>query len=37
MASCARLALATGGDDFDSLMGDLQAKVFGKLPDETWF
>src|SRR5215813_13283998 len=27
----------TGGDDFDSLMGDLQAKVFDRLPDETWF
>lgn len=27
----------TGGDDFDSLMGDLQTKVFGRLPDETWF
>jgi glyoxylase-like metal-dependent hydrolase (beta-lactamase superfamily II) len=26
-----------GGDDFDSLMGDLQAKVFDQLPDETWF
>jgi glyoxylase-like metal-dependent hydrolase (beta-lactamase superfamily II) len=27
----------TGGSDFDSLMADLQAKVFGKLPDQTWF
>jgi len=27
----------TGGSDFDSLMADLQAKVFDKLPDETWF
>jgi hypothetical protein len=26
----------TGGDDFDSLMRDLQAKVFDRLPDETW-
>jgi glyoxylase-like metal-dependent hydrolase (beta-lactamase superfamily II) len=23
--------------DFESLMGDLQAKVFDRLPDETWF
>jgi glyoxylase-like metal-dependent hydrolase (beta-lactamase superfamily II) len=27
----------TGGDDFDSLMGDLQAKLFDRLPDDTWF
>ncbi|MGH3712104.1 MAG: MBL fold metallo-hydrolase [Micromonosporaceae bacterium] len=27
----------TGGDDFDSLMGDLQTKVFDRLPDDTWF
>jgi glyoxylase-like metal-dependent hydrolase (beta-lactamase superfamily II) len=27
----------TGGDDFDSLMRDLQTKVFDRLPDETWF
>ncbi|MGH3731074.1 MAG: MBL fold metallo-hydrolase [Micromonosporaceae bacterium] len=27
----------TGGDDFDSLMGDLQAKVFDRHPDDTWF
>jgi glyoxylase-like metal-dependent hydrolase (beta-lactamase superfamily II) len=27
----------TGGDDFDSLMHDLQTKVFDRLPDETWF
>jgi glyoxylase-like metal-dependent hydrolase (beta-lactamase superfamily II) len=27
----------TGGDDFDSLMADLQAKVFDRLPDDTWF
>ncbi|HEX5016908.1 MAG TPA: MBL fold metallo-hydrolase [Actinomycetes bacterium] len=27
----------TSPDDFDSLMGDLQAKVFDRLPDETWF
>jgi glyoxylase-like metal-dependent hydrolase (beta-lactamase superfamily II) len=27
----------TGGSDFDSLMADLQAKVFDKLPDQTWF
>jgi glyoxylase-like metal-dependent hydrolase (beta-lactamase superfamily II) len=27
----------TGGDDFDSLMADLQARVFDVLPDETWF
>ena len=27
----------TGGDDFDSLMRDLKAKVFDRLPDETWF
>jgi glyoxylase-like metal-dependent hydrolase (beta-lactamase superfamily II) len=27
----------TGGEDFDSLMRDLQAKVFDKLPDQTWF
>ena len=23
--------------DFGSLMDDLEAKVFGKLPDESWF
>ena len=27
----------TGDDDFDSLMADLQNKVFDRLPDETWF
>jgi glyoxylase-like metal-dependent hydrolase (beta-lactamase superfamily II) len=27
----------TSPDDFDSLMRDLQAKVFDRLPDETWF
>jgi glyoxylase-like metal-dependent hydrolase (beta-lactamase superfamily II) len=27
----------TRGEDFDSLMADLQAKVFDRLPDETWF
>lgn len=27
----------TGGDDFDSLMTDLQRKVFDRLPDDTWF
>ena len=27
----------TSGDDFDSLMHDLQTKVFDRLPDETWF
>jgi glyoxylase-like metal-dependent hydrolase (beta-lactamase superfamily II) len=27
----------TGGDDFDSLMHDLQTKVFDRMPDETWF
>lgn len=27
----------TGGDDFDSLMGDLQSKIFDRLPDDTWF
>jgi glyoxylase-like metal-dependent hydrolase (beta-lactamase superfamily II) len=27
----------TGGEDFDSLMDDLQEKVFDLLPDETWF
>jgi glyoxylase-like metal-dependent hydrolase (beta-lactamase superfamily II) len=26
----------TGGDDFDSLMADLQAKIFDRLADETW-
>ncbi|MGH3508096.1 MAG: MBL fold metallo-hydrolase [Nocardioidaceae bacterium] len=26
----------TGGEDFDSLMHDLQTKVFDRLPDETW-
>ena len=24
-------------EDFTSLMDDLEAKVFGRLPDETWF
>ena len=27
----------TSPDDFSSLMDDLEAKVFGRLPDETWF
>jgi glyoxylase-like metal-dependent hydrolase (beta-lactamase superfamily II) len=27
----------TSGGDFDSLMGDLQHKVFDRLPDDTWF
>jgi len=27
----------TNPDDFKSLMDDLEAKVFGRLPDETWF
>jgi glyoxylase-like metal-dependent hydrolase (beta-lactamase superfamily II) len=27
----------TSGDDFDSLMHDLQTKVFDRMPDETWF
>lgn len=27
----------TNPDDFTSLMDDLEAKVFGRLPDETWF
>ena len=27
----------SGGEDFDTLMADLQAKVFDRLPDETWF
>ena len=27
----------TTADDFESLMGDLQAKVFDRFPDETWF
>jgi len=26
----------TSGDDFDSLMNDLQRKIFHRLPDETW-
>ena len=26
----------TGGEDFDSLMRDLQTKVFDRLPDSTW-
>ncbi len=26
-----------GPEDFDSLMADLRAKVFDRLPDETWF
>lgn len=26
----------TGGGDFDSLMHDLQTKIFERLPDETW-
>ena len=27
----------TSPEEFDSLMADLQAKVFDRLPDETWF
>jgi len=27
----------TNPNDFKSLMDDLEAKVFGRLPDETWF
>jgi glyoxylase-like metal-dependent hydrolase (beta-lactamase superfamily II) len=27
----------TSDEDFDSLMRDLQAKVFARLPDDTWF
>jgi glyoxylase-like metal-dependent hydrolase (beta-lactamase superfamily II) len=27
----------TSPEDFDRLMGDLETKVFGRLPDETWF
>jgi glyoxylase-like metal-dependent hydrolase (beta-lactamase superfamily II) len=27
----------TSPTDFNSLMDDLEAKVFGRLPDETWF
>jgi glyoxylase-like metal-dependent hydrolase (beta-lactamase superfamily II) len=27
----------TNPTDFNSLMDDLEAKVFGRLPDETWF
>jgi glyoxylase-like metal-dependent hydrolase (beta-lactamase superfamily II) len=27
----------TGGDEFDSIMHDLQTKIFDPLPDETWF
>jgi len=27
----------TSPEDFDSLMADLQAKVFDRLPDDTWF
>lgn len=27
----------TRPEDFDSLMADLQARVFDALPDETWF
>ena len=27
----------TNPEDFQSLMGDLEAKVFDQLPDETWF
>jgi glyoxylase-like metal-dependent hydrolase (beta-lactamase superfamily II) len=27
----------TRGEDFDSLMRDIQTKVFDRLPDETWF
>jgi len=27
----------TNPTDFDSLMTDLETKVFGRLPDETWF
>ncbi len=26
----------SGGDDFDSLMDDLEQRVFGVLPDDTW-
>lgn len=26
----------TPGEEFESLMSDLEAKVFGVLPDETW-
>ena len=26
----------TGAKNFTSLMDDLEAKVFGRLPDETW-
>lgn len=27
----------TNPQDFASLMGDLETKIFGRLPDETWF
>ena len=27
----------TGAEDFTSLMNDLEEKIFGKLPDDTWF
>jgi glyoxylase-like metal-dependent hydrolase (beta-lactamase superfamily II) len=27
----------TSPGDFDSLMRDVQARVFARLPDETWF
>lgn len=27
----------TSSEDFDTLMADLQAKLFDRLPDETWF
>ncbi|GGK23795.1 hydrolase [Pilimelia terevasa] len=27
----------TSPEDFDSLMSDLERKVFGRLPDDTWF
>ena len=27
----------TGPTEFNSLMDDLEAKIFGRLPDETWF
>ncbi|HTW21813.1 MAG TPA: MBL fold metallo-hydrolase [Mycobacteriales bacterium] len=29
--------LTTRPEDHESLMDDLEAKIFGKLPDETWF
>ncbi|MFL4277573.1 MBL fold metallo-hydrolase, partial [Escherichia coli] len=27
----------TNPKDFNSLMDDLEAKIFGRLPDDTWF